>query len=88
LIAEVTLLRAGKSKYRVRVFDASPDGCKLEFIERPDLGEFLFVKFEGMELLEARVCWIEGFTAGVEFRRPIHPAVFDNLIKRLTKLAC
>jgi hypothetical protein len=84
LTAEVTLLRAGKSKYRVRVFDASPDGCKLEFIERPDLAESIFVKFEGMELLEARVRWIEGYAAGVEFRRPIHPAVFDNLIAKLS----
>jgi hypothetical protein len=84
LTAEVSLLRAGKSKYRVRVFDVSPEGCKLEFIERPDLGESLFVKFEGMELLEARVRWIEGFTAGVEFQKAIYPAVFENLIKKLS----
>lgn len=83
LTAEVTLRRAGKSVYRVRVFDASPQGCKLEFIERPDLDEFLFVKFEGMELLEARVCWIDGFAAGVEFQKPIHPAVFEMLIAKL-----
>ncbi len=83
LNSEVTLRRAGKSNYRVRVFDASPDGCKLEFIERPDLGEFLSVKFEGMERLEARVCWTEGFTAGVEFQKRIHPAVFDTLLKKL-----
>ena len=83
LNAEVTLRRTGKSNYRVRVFDASLDGCKLEFIERPDLGEFLSVKFEGMERLEARVCWTEGFTAGVEFQKRIHPAVFDTLLKKL-----
>jgi hypothetical protein len=83
LTAEVTLRRVGKSNYRVRVFDASPDGCKLEFIERPDLGEFLWVKFEGIELLQARVCWTEGFTAGVEFQKPIHPAVFESLVTKL-----
>ena len=59
----------------MRVFDASPDGCKIEFVERPDLGEALWVKFEGMELLEARVRWTEGFTAGVEFKnRSIRPS--------------
>jgi hypothetical protein len=80
---EVTLRRPGKSNYRVRAFDASFDGCKLEFIERPEVGEALWVKFEGMELLEARVCWTEGFTAGVEFKKPLHPAVFELLISRL-----
>ncbi len=83
LTAEVTLRRPGKSNYRVRAFDASSEGCKLEFIERPDLGESLWVKFEGIELLQARVSWIDGFTAGVEFHKPLHPAVFDLLISRL-----
>ena len=84
LTAEVTLRRPGKSTYRVRVFDASPEGCRLEFIERPEFGEHLTVRFEGMEPLAARVCWTTGFTAGVEFQKPIHPAVFDNLLKRLS----
>jgi hypothetical protein len=83
LAAQVTLRRPGKSNYRVRAFDASPGGCKLEFIERPDLGEFLWVKFESLELLEARVCWTEGFTAGVEFQKTLHPAVFEMVVKRL-----
>lgn len=83
LAAELTLRRPGKNNYRVRAFDASPGGCKLEFIERPDLGESIWVRFEGMELLEARVCWTEGFIAGVEFQKPIHPAVFQNLLGRL-----
>ena len=85
LNAEVTLRRAGRSNYRARVFDASPEGCKLEFIERPDLGEFLWVRFEGMELLEARVCWTEGFMAGVEFQKPLHPAVFELLVSKLRR---
>jgi hypothetical protein len=85
LTAEVILRRPGKSNYRVRVFDASATGCKLEFIERPDLGESLWVKFEGMELLEARVRWTEGFTAGVEFQKPLYPAVFEMLVKKLSQ---
>lgn len=83
LSAELTLRRSGRSNYRVQVYDASATGCKFEFIERPDLGECLWVKFEGIDLLEARVCWTQGFTAGVEFHKPLHRAVFDNLIKRL-----
>ena len=37
--AEITLRRSGALSYPVRVFDASPLGCKLEFVERPQLEE-------------------------------------------------
>jgi len=81
--AEVSLRRSVQLGYRVRAYDASPYGCKLEFVERPELGERVWVKFEGMDALEGLVCWVDGFVAGVEFVRPIHPAVFDALVPRL-----
>ena len=81
--ADVALRRPGHFTYRVRVVDASPDGCKVEFVERPQVGERLSIKFDGLEILEARVRWVEGFAAGLNFSRPIHPAVFDLLIERL-----
>lgn len=83
LDATVSLRRSGQLNYRVRVFDASLHGCRVEFVERPTLDEQLWVKFDGLQPLEAEVCWIDGFTAGVNFVRPIHPAVFDVLIARL-----
>ncbi|MEO8175351.1 MAG: hypothetical protein ABI626_01675 [Sphingomicrobium sp.] len=64
------------------MFDASPSGCKIELIDRIEVGEQIYVKFEGMCLLEGAISWVKGFTAGVEFRRPIHPAVFENLANK------
>jgi hypothetical protein len=84
LAAEVTLRRIGKSTFRVTITDASPDGCKVQLVERPAEGEYVLVKFEGLEPMESEVCWIDGFTAGLRFRRPMHPAVFDLLVERLT----
>lgn len=81
--AEATLRRAGKLGFRVRLFDVSPAGCKAEFIDRPELGEQVRLKFEGMESLEGTVCWIAGAKAGVRFARPIHDAVFALLLERL-----
>ena len=52
-------------------------------MERPQLDETVWVKVEGLELLQATVCWIEGLCAGVEFERALHPAVFDMLMQRL-----
>jgi hypothetical protein len=83
LTAEVTLRRPGKQNYRVRAYDVSPEGCKVELIDRPEVAEQLWIKFDGLEALQARVCWIESSRAGLEFDRPIHAAVFDLLLARL-----
>ena len=84
LNAEVALRRSGQLNYRVRVFDASPHGCRLEFVERPQLEERVWVKFDQLDAIEGIVCWVDGFRAGVEFAKPMHQAVFDSLAARLT----
>jgi hypothetical protein len=85
LTAEISMRRLGKHTFRVRLFDASPDGCKVELVGKPRVDEHVLVKFEGLEVLEAEVCWIEGNHAGMRFERPIHPVVFDLLIERLAQ---
>ena len=79
----VKMRRRGRHNFSVKVFDLSREGCKLEFLERLQLDETVWVKFEGLEGLEATVCWVEEKSAGVEFLRPIHSAVFDMLVGRL-----
>ena len=32
-----TLRRPGKQNFRVRAYDVSPEGCKVELVDRPDL---------------------------------------------------
>lgn len=83
LSAEVAMRRLGKHTFKVQVFDASPDGCKLELVDKPRVDEHVLVKFDGLEALEAEVCWIEGNCAGLRFEKTIHPAVFDLLLERL-----
>lgn len=83
LTAEVSLRRLGKINYRVRVYDASPTGCKVELVDRPRIDEHVLIRFEGLDALEAEVCWIEGTSAGLRFEKAIHPAVFDLLLARL-----
>lgn len=85
LHADVTLRRAGQNNYRVSVYDVSPEGCKVEFVERPSLDELVWVKFDGLEAIESLVCWIDGMKVGLEFKRPIYSAVFDQLIARLNR---
>lgn len=75
--------RAGKNSYNVSIQDLSRHGCKLELVDRPAVDERVWVRIDGLEPLEARVCWIDGFALGVEFQKDLHPAVFDHLISKL-----
>lgn len=81
--AEVAYKKAGQLRYPVRLFDLSQTGCKIEFVERLRVGDRILIKLAGLEGLPASVCWIEGFVGGVEFERPLHPAVFERLIAQL-----
>jgi len=83
LNASVSLRRSGQLKYKVRIFDASLHGCRVEFAERPNLDEQLWVKFDGLQPLEAEVCRVEGFSVGVNFVQPVHPAVFARIVSGL-----
>jgi hypothetical protein len=81
LSAEVRLRRSGEHGYQVSVFDLSPDGCKIEFVTRPAVGSTVWVKFPGLEAVEASVRWIDGHIGGLKFERSLHPAVFKRLAK-------
>ena len=83
LKAQISLRRAGRANFVVQTTDVSPTGCRVEFVDRPSVGERHFLKFEGLEVLEAKVRWVKGFSAGVEFTRPIYPPVFELLVARL-----
>lgn len=80
--ATVKLHRRDSESLGVKVFDLSPEGCKVEFLEPPRLDETVWLKFDGLELLQATVCWIEDRCVGVEFARPLHRAVFEMLAAR------
>lgn len=80
LHAQANLRSPRHQSSRVSVYDVSQHGCKLDFVERPKVSDRLWVKFEGVEAIESLVCWVDS-CIGVEFDRPIHPAVFDLLLK-------
>ena len=43
--------------------------------------------FRALEPLGAEVAWVQGANAGLRFQRPLHPAVFDQLMDRFTACA-
>jgi len=73
----------GRAIYRVRVLDLSTDGCKVELVERPCIGDVMLVKFDRIETMEADAAWVDGHTAGLRFQHRIHPAVLELMLQRL-----
>jgi len=80
---EISLKAMGRNSYRVRVLDLSTDGCRVELVERPSIGDTMLVKFDGIEVMEADVAWVEGHIAGLKFQNRIHPAVLELLLQRM-----
>jgi hypothetical protein len=81
--ADVSLRRTGKIAYKVTVFDVSPYGCKVEFVDRPRIDEHVWIRFPGLEPVAGEVCWVVPPYAGMSFLNVIHPAVFDLMLARL-----
>ncbi len=81
--AQVLLKRSGASSYTVHAYNISEHGCKVEFVERPSVGETVWVKFDSLEPIRSTVRWTEEFIVGLEFARPIDTRVLDWLLTRL-----
>lgn len=81
--ARVLLKRSGAISYIVHAFNISEHGCKVEFVERPSVGETVWVKFGSLEPIRSTVRWTEDFTVGLEFARPIDTRVLEWLLARL-----
>src|SRR6476620_3613392 len=83
VMAEIGLRVLGRNSYRTQAQDLSTDGCKVEVIERPSLGDTMSVKFDGLDVMEADVAWLEGHIAGLTLKNRMHPAVLDLLLRRI-----
>lgn len=83
IAAEVQLRRSGELNFVVNAFDLSESGCKIEFVNRPRLGEIVWVKFPSLASIESTVRWIGNFAIGLEFRHPMNPYVLEWLLKQL-----
>lgn len=81
---KATMQRHGKPRFGISVVDLSVNGCKVEFVDRPDVGERVHMRFDGLASIEGNVRWVAGIEAGIHFEAPIHAAVFDLLLLRST----
>ncbi|MEO6580138.1 MAG: PilZ domain-containing protein [Sphingomicrobium sp.] len=83
LTCEIEFRRRGDARYRVDLLDFSPQGCCISPPVRLEPGESVWLRIPGMESIHAQVAWTEQWKVGVEFDKPFHPAVFENILARL-----
>ncbi len=82
--SSITLRPIGGVNHEVALHDLSTAGCCIEVVESAGLGEPLIARFPQLEPLVGSLKWIDGPTAGMQFERRIHPAVFYDLLIRLS----
>lgn len=80
---EIEFRRHGDTRYRVELIDLSPQGCQIAPPIRVQTDESVWLRVAGLEAIHASVCWAKEWRVGLEFDQPLHPAVFDMLVKRL-----
>jgi hypothetical protein len=62
----------------VTVVDLSTHGCGIELDSHVELGARVWLALPGLEPWPSRVAWSQDRRAGLEFDRPMHPAVADR----------
>ena len=80
---EVDFRRVMEPAYPISVEDISPVGCRISPPVNVAEGDRIWVTFGGLESLQSTVRWTHDWKAGARFERPMHPAVFASLVKRL-----
>lgn len=83
LNSTVTVRRLGAFAFEVALKDISAGGCRVTMIEPGVVGDPVIARLPQLEPLGSRLCWAEGTVTGMQFLRPIYPAVFDMLLARL-----
>ena len=69
--------------YVVRLHDLTASGCRIDLPEHVCDPDDVWVTLPGLETLASTVRWANEFVAGVEFKQPMHPAVFDHMAAKL-----
>ena len=77
----VQFRRKSESWFRSRIIDMSLTGFRLQSFVKLSVGMEVWVMFPGFEGRRATVTWAGNHEAGCQFDVPLHPAIFDHIIR-------
>ena len=81
--ADIDFRRPGDHRYRVQLLDFSALGCRIETPVKVALDDHVRISLPGLESIQGYVCWVQGWTVGIEFDRPIYPSVYEAVRDRM-----
>lgn len=73
--------RKGQARATVKIVDISPHGARLSAVHILRNGDVFWIKLPMLEAQEATVVWADEFIVGCEFTHPLHPSIFDNMVR-------
>lgn len=74
--------KTGYDAAKADVTDISRTGCKVDSAMNLGPGTEVWIRFPGLQPMQATIAWSRGFEAGCEFAEPFHPAVLDDFLRR------
>lgn len=79
------LRQRGASGVSVHVADLSTSGFRVAtHLDLPP-GTDVWLRLPGLEPCHARAVWTRGHHVGCQFVRPLHPAVLDMVVRKLSR---
>lgn len=73
--------RKGHTRATVKIVDISPSGARLSAVHVLRNGDTFWIKLPMLEPQEAKVVWADEFIVGCQFLRPLHPSIFENILR-------
>ena len=81
VLIAVKLRRPGESWFSSRVSDLSLSGFRLQSFVKLSPGMDVWIMLPGFEGRKAKVLWSRQHEAGCAFEQPLHPAIFDHILR-------
>lgn len=72
--------RRGVLRAKVTLSDLTCRSARIDSMEALRPGMLVWITLPGLEARPATVDWTSGFTAGLRFEAPLHPAVRDAIL--------
>jgi len=81
VLIPVKFRRKGEAWFRSKVTDMSPAGFRLLSFVKLKVGMECWIMFPGFDGRRARVIWVANHEAGCMFESPLHPAIYDHILR-------
>lgn len=72
----------GRTSEISTLYELSTHGCKVRLKSHLVVGQHIWIKLPTLESWSGRVAWMNESFAGIEFDRPLHPAVSRLIVQR------